>query len=144
MYLSFECFIQALLKMSESWLVHTCRSIWLAIDVMSSILMFDLIVSMKSFSSSLSFLIDCMIISMFSSLMPTLMRSGIWLEGLQISGWSICFPNPVLFGAKKTKSRTKSVFCLLSVNLVGLGFIGGDSSRPKLSAIVSRSLVCIE
>ena len=31
----------------------------------------------------------------------------------------------------------------LSANLVGPGFEGGESSRPKLSAIVMRSSVCL-
>ena len=41
---------------------------------------------MKSFSSSLSFLIDHMLMSVFISLIPILIISGTWSDSLQILG----------------------------------------------------------
>ena len=96
---------------------------------------------MKSFSSSLSFLIDHMLMSVLTSPMPISIMRGTWSDGLRISGWSVCQPNPVLFGGRKTRSMTELVSRRLSANLVGPGFKGGDSSRPRLSAIVMRSSV---
>jgi len=63
---------------------------------------------MNSFSSLLSFLIDHMLMLVFTSLMPISMR-GMWSDGLQISGWSVCWPNPVLLGGRKTRSMTELV-----------------------------------
>jgi len=96
---------------------------------------------MNSFSFSLSFLIDHMLMSVLTSPMPISMMRGTWSDGLRISGWSVCQPNPVLFGERKTRSMTELVSHGLSANLVGPGFEGGDSSRPRLSAIVMRSSV---
>ena len=45
---------------------------------------------MNSFSSSLFFLIDHMLVLVFISLISILIISGTWSDGLQISGWSIC------------------------------------------------------
>jgi len=42
---------------------------------------------------------------------------------------------------RKTRSMIELVSCGLSANLVGPGFKGGDSLRPKLSTIVMRLLV---
>jgi len=47
----------------------------------------------------------------------------------------------MLSGGRKTRSMIELVSCGLSANLVGLGFEGEDSLRPKLSTIVIRSLV---
>ena len=96
---------------------------------------------MKSFSSLLSFLIDHILTSVFISPMPISMISGMWLDGLQISGWSICQPNPVLPRGRKMRYITELVSHGLSANLVGPEFDGGESLRPKLSAIVMRSSV---
>ena len=96
---------------------------------------------MNSFSSSLSFLIDHMLVSVFISLIPILMVSGTWSDGLQISGWSMCRPKLVLPGGRKTRSMTELVLYGLFTNLVGLGFKGRDISRLKLSVIVIRSSV---
>jgi len=49
-----------------------------------------------------------------------------------------------LSGGMNTRSKTELESRGLSVNLVGPGLDGGDSSRPRLSAIVSKSSVCIE
>jgi len=80
---------------------------------------------MNSFSFSLSFLIDYMLMSVLTSPMPISMIRGMWSDGLWISGWSVCRPNPVLFGERKTRSMTELVSCGLSANLVGPGFEGG-------------------
>ena len=96
---------------------------------------------MNSFSFSLSFLIDYMLMSVLTSLMPISMMRGTWSDGLRISGWSVCRPNPVLFGGRKTRSMTELVSRGLSANLVGPGFEREDSLRPRLSAIVMRSSV---
>jgi len=93
---------------------------------------------MNSFSSSLSFLIDHMLMLVFTSSMLILMMRGMWLDGLRISGWSVCRPNPVLLGGRKMRSMMELVLRGLSANLVGLGFEGGDSLRPRLSAMVMR------
>jgi len=93
---------------------------------------------MNSFSSLLSFLIDHMLILVFTSPMPISMMRGMWSDGLRISGWSVCQPNPVLLGGRKTRSMTELVSRGLSANLVGPGFEGGDSLRLRLSAIVMR------
>ena len=93
---------------------------------------------MNSFSSSLSFLIDHMLMSVFISPIPISIISGMWLDGLWISRWSIYRLNPVLPGGRKTRSMTELVLCGLSANLVEPGFEGGDSSRPRLSAMVMR------
>jgi len=68
--------------------------------------------------------------------MPISMMRGTWSDGLRISGWSVCQPNPVLLGGRKTRSMTELVSRGLSANLVGPGFEEGDNSRPRLSAIV--------
>jgi len=96
---------------------------------------------MNSFFFSLSFLIDHMLMSVFTSLMLISMISGMWSDSLQISGWSVCWPNPVLLTGRKTRSMTELVSCGLSANLVGPGLRGGNSLRPRLSAIVMRSSV---
>ena len=69
---------------------------------------------------------------------------GTWSDGLRISGWRICFPNPRLSGGMNTRSKTELESRGLSANLVGPGLDGGDSSRPRLSVIVSKSSVYIE
>ena len=66
---------------------------------------------------------------------------GIWSEGLRSSGWRECCPNPELLGLMKAKSMTEFMSRGLSANLVGPGLMGGERSRPRLSAKVSRSLV---
>ena len=53
--------------------------------VFRSLMLFMMLLT-KSFSSLLSFLIDWMMMSIFSLLMPTVMRRGIWSEGLHILG----------------------------------------------------------
>jgi len=73
--------------------------------------------------------------------MPTSMVSGTWSEGLRISGQSLCWPNPLLSGGRKTRSITKLESCVLSAYLVGRGFRDGESSRPRLSVMVRRSSV---
>ena len=95
----------------------------------------------KFFSSLLSFLMDHILTSVFISPIPISMISGIWSDGLWILGWSICWLNPVLPGERKMRSIMELALCGLSANLVGPGFKEGESSRPKLSAIVMRSLV---
>ena len=82
-----------------------------------------------------------MLMLVLTSPMPISIMRGTWLDGLQILGWSVCRPNPVLFGRRKTRSITELVLRGLSANLVGPGFEEGDSSRPRLSAIVMRSSV---
>jgi len=96
---------------------------------------------MNSFSFLLSFLIDHMLMLVLTSPMPISMIRGTWSDGLQILGWSVCRPNPVLFGGRKTRSMTELVSHGLSANLVGPGFERGDSLRPRLSTIVMRSSV---
>jgi len=53
-------------------------------------------------------------------------------------------PNPKLSGERNTKSKTELESHGLFMNLVRPGFEEGKSSRPKLSAIVMRSSVCME
>ena len=84
---------------------------------------------------------DYMLMSVFIPPIPISMISRTWLDGFWISGWSVCQPNPVLSGGRKTRFIMELVSYRLSANLVGLGFEGGDSLRSKLSAIVIRSLV---
>ena len=114
------------------------RFTWLLIADVSRLCTPQTSEEINSFSSSLSFLIDHMLMSVFTSLMLISIISGTWSNGLWISGWSVCRPNPVLLGGKKTRSMTELVSHGLSMNLVGLGFRGGDSSRPRLFAIVMR------
>ena len=94
---------------------------------------------MKSFSSLLSFLMDWMMVLIFSLLIPTLIRRETWSKGFHNSGKRVCLSNLGLSGTRKTKSRTKLVLWGLSANLMGPGFDGGESSRPRLLTIVMRS-----
>ena len=50
----------------------------------------------------------------------------------------------MLSDGMKTRSRMEFESWELSAYLVGPGFRGGENSRPRLSAMVSRSSVCIE
>ena len=117
------------------------KFVWLLITDMSRFCMPRTNEEMNSFSSSLFFLIDHMLVLVFISLISILIISGTWSDGLQISGWSICWPKPVLSGGRKIRSMTELISHGLSANLVELGFKGEDISRPKLSVIVMRSLV---
>ena len=149
-YHSLECFV---IHFCLEWVFHafsnTFASCWTEVSRFTWLLIADVLrlctprtsEEMNSFSSSLSFLIDHMLMSVFTSPMPISIISGMWSDGLRISGWSICRPNPVLLGGRKTRSMTELVSCGLSTNLVGPGLRGGDSSRPRLSAIVMRSSV---
>ena len=110
---------------------------------MSRSFILALISSMKSRSSSLSFWIDWMIISVFLSLMPTRMMRGMWSEGFQMSGANMFRPNHGSFGFRNVRSRTEFASRRLSANLVGPGLEGGDRSRPKLSAKVISSVVWV-
>jgi len=56
----------------------------------------------------------------------------------------MCLPNPGLLGGRNTKSKTELEFHGLSANLVGPGFEGWESSRPRLSTMVMRLSVCME
>ena len=76
--------------------------------------------------------------------MPISMVIGTWSEGLWISGWRICLPNPRLSKGMKTRSKTELESWELSMNIVGPRFDRGDNSRPRLSAMVNKSSVCIE
>jgi len=53
----------------------------------------------------------------------------------------MCLPKPRLFRAKKTKSRTELVLQGSSAYLIKLGLDGKESPKPRLLAIVRRSLV---
>jgi len=117
------------------------RFTWLLIANVSRLCIPQTSEEMNSFSSSLFFLIDHMLMSVFTSPMLISMISGMWSDGLWISGWSVCQPNPVLLGGRKTRSMTELISYGLSANLVGLGLRGEDSLRPRLSTIVMRSSV---
>jgi len=147
---SLECFVMRFClewvfyvfsKTFTSCWTEASRFAWLLIADVSRLWMPWTNKEMNSFSFSLSFLIDHMLMLVLTSPMPISIMRGIWSDGLRISGWSVCWPNPVLFGERKTRSMTKLVSHGLSTNLVGLGFEEGNSSRPRLSAIVMRSSV---
>lgn len=74
----------------------------------------------------------------------TSLRKCVLTGGLWISGWRIYLLNPGLSGGRNTRSSMELESHRLSVNLVGPRFKGWDNSRPKLSAIVMRSSVCME
>jgi len=131
---SLECFVMhfclewvfhAFSKIFASCWTEASRFAWLLIADVSRLWTPWTNEEMNSFSSSLSFLIDHMLMLVLTSPMPISMMRGTWLDGLQISGWSVCRPNPVLFGRRKTRSMTELVSRGLSTNLVGPGFEGG-------------------
>ena len=47
----------------------------------------------------------------FISPIPISMISGMWSDGLWISGWSICRPKPELPRGRKMRSMTELVSC---------------------------------
>ena len=131
----------ALLKMFAT---HWTIAFRFSLDVMfevSRARVLLVIALIKFFSSSLSLHMDQKELSMLVSLIPTSIMRGTWSEGLHSSGWRECWPNPELLGFMKAKSITELVSHGLSANLVGLGLIGGERSRPRLSAKVNRSSV---
>jgi len=149
----FECFVmcfsfawlfQDLSKVSAiCWTTPSNSSLNMIVDelMLEKLLMSD---SMNLSFSSLSLLIDLKLRSVLVSAMPTSIVSGTWSKSLRISGWSLCWLNPLLLGGRKTRSITELEFCVLSAYLVGPGFRGGESSRPRLSVMVRRSLVWVE
>jgi len=53
-------------------------------------------------------------------------------------------PKPKLLGTIKTKSRTELELCRLLAYLIRPGFEEEENSKPRLLAIVKKSLVWIE
>jgi len=152
-YHSLECFIMcfffawkyyALLKMFASrWTVVSRFSLDIIFEVPRASIL-SVITLIKFFSSLLSLHMDQMELSMLDSLIPTSIMSGTWSEGLCNSGWREYWPKPGLLGLMKTKSIIELVSYGLSANLVGPGLRGGERSKPRLLAKVTKSLVWIE
>jgi len=150
---SLECFMMcfflaweyhASLKMFAShWTVVSRFSLDAIFEVLRAS-MLSIIALIKFFSSSLSLHMDQTELSMLDSLIPTLIVSRTWSKGLRNSGWRECWLKPRLLGLMKTKSIIELVSRRLSANLVGLGLRGGERSKSRLSAKVTKSLVWIE
>ena len=73
-------------KTFASCWTEVSRFAWLLIADVSRLCTPQTSKEMNSFSSSLSFLIDHMLMSVFISPILISMISGMWLDGLQISG----------------------------------------------------------
>ena len=135
---------QVSLKMLARCWTTVSRASLDMISIVSRARMLLVIALIKFSSSSLSLQMDQMTLSMLASSIPTSIIRGTWSEGLRKSGCRVCWPNPELLGLIKTRSITELESCRLSANLVSPGLIGGKSSRPRLSAKVTRSSIWME
>jgi len=85
--LSFELFIQAWSKIVFSCWTEFSRPSFVPMFDVSKFLTPVIIEDMKFFFSSLSFLMDHLLMSMLVPWMPTSTVIGTWSDGLRISGW---------------------------------------------------------
>ena len=139
-----ECLFQASWKILLSWSRHNSSSSLELIFAVFKSQILEVMSSIKSFSWSLSFLIDCLVVAALSSWILTSIIRGMWSDSFLISGRILCWLNPMLLDRRKARSSIEFESFLLLAYLVGIHWMEEERSSPKLSAIVSRLSECSE